>query len=372
LPTNGLRRTLCHCFAVVGVALFLVALSVAPVVGAAQATPPRPTRKLSPSEVLEVEKKVTGSPGDLEARERLLKHYLTERGDTARAARARHVLWIVANAPEAEIAGRPEARLIKGIDSESYAEARALWLGHLASNPQNLKILTNAAQFLLLNDRAEAEGLFKRGTEIEPANPRWNEKLAELYMLEAQRPDSADPGAAVKALAQYEAALATGSPRARVLAQAAQCALWAKDDAKAAAYASELLASVGGPAARADGDAIHDGNRILGHVALNAADIEGAKRHLLESAKTPGSPVLNSFGPELTLAKDLLAKGERETVIQYLESLPRFWQGRQEAIDQWVILIRAGKTPDLNRFAARPAGPPASPPSRSSSLPHQP
>jgi hypothetical protein len=152
--------------------------------------------------------------------------------------------------------------------------------------------------------------------------------------------------------------MAAGSPRAGVLAHAAQCGLWAQDDTKAAAYASELLAGVGGPAARADGNAIHDGHRILGHVALNAADVEGAKRHLLESAKTPGSPVLNSFGPELTLANDLLKKGEPDTVIQYLESLPRFWQGRQEAIDQWVILIRAGKAPDLNRFAARPlAGP---------------
>jgi hypothetical protein len=349
--------------AVVGTALSL-ALSVAPAVGATEPARPRPTRKLSPSEVLDLEKKVTESASDLEARGRLLRHYLTEWGDTARAARARHVLRIVANAPEAEIAGRPEAGLNKRIDTESYAEARALWVGHLESNPQNTRILANAAQFFLLNDRGEAERLFKRSAQIEPANWRWNEKLGQLYELEAQRPDNADPDAAKKALAQYEAALAAGSPRAGVLAHAAQCALWADDDATAAAYASELLAIVGGPAGRADGDAIHDGHRILGHVALNRADVEGAKRHLLESAKTPGSPVLNSFGPELTLANDLLKKGERDTVIQYREILPRFWQGRQEAIDQWVILIRAGKVPDLNRFAARHSAWP-----RSSSVP---
>jgi len=55
----------------------------------------------------------------------------------------------------------------------------------------------------------------------------------------------------------------------------------------------------------------------------------------------------------LTLARDLLAKGERQAVIQYLESLPRFWQGRREAIDEWAILIRAGQDADLNRFLAR-------------------
>jgi hypothetical protein len=54
-------------------------------------------------------------------------------------------------------------------------------------------------------------------------------------------------------------------------------------------------------------------------------------------------------------------------VFQDLESLPRFWQGRQEAIDEWVILIRAGKTPDLDRFRARRALTPVPPPQLQSS-----
>ena len=189
----------------------------------------------------------------------------------------------------------------------------------------------------------------------------WNEQLARLYRLDAQRPDTTDPDAARKALEQYEAALAAGSPPQGILANAAECALWVGDDTKAAGYASDLLEGVG-EKGWPDGDAIHDGHRILGHVALKAGDVEGARTHLLESAKTPGSPVLNSFGPELTLARDLLAKGERQAVIQYLESLPRFWQGRQEAIDEWVILIRAGKTPDLNRFRARVSSAPSTTP----------
>jgi hypothetical protein len=320
-----------------------------------ESSKPRPPRTLSPAEVEAFEKKVADNPNDLESRERLLTHYFTERDDTVRAVRARHVLWVIANAPEAEIAGRPEAGFHKGIETERYAEARGLWLRQVEANPRNAKVLANAARFLLLDDRVEAEGLFKRGAEMEPGNFRWNEELAHLYELEARRPNTTDRSAASKALEQYEAALAAGSPRSGVLANAAQCALWTGADAKAAAYASELLARAEDAKGRPDGDAIHEGHRILGHVALDAGDIEAAKRHLLESAKTPGSPVLNSFGPELTLAKDLLAKGERQAVIQYLESLPRFWQGRQEAIDEWVILIRAGKTPDLDRFRARMA-----------------
>ncbi len=368
-PASGFRRNPGHRFGIPSATLLLVALSLpvspvesqepASVSNKADVSRARPPRKLSPSEVEEFEKKLVDNPNDLESRERLLIHYSTERGDEARAVRARHVLWVIANAPEAEIAGRPEAGFDKRMEPESYAEARALWLRQVDSNPRNAKMLAHAAGFLLLDDRSEAEVLFKRGAEMEPRNPRWNVQLAHLYELQARRPDTTDPEAAKKALEQFEAALRTGIPRSYVLADAAQCALWAGDDTKAAAYASELLAGARDPTGRADGNAIHDGHRILGHVALNAGDIEGAKLHLLESAKTPGSPVLNSFGPELTLAKDLLAKGERQAVIQYLESLPRFWQGRQEAIDEWVVLIRAGKTPELDRFKARRADSPA-------------
>lgn len=380
--TNELRPTLWHTFAVFGATLTLIAFSLAaPAVESQEqaaaraktdASRPRSPRKLSPLEVEDFEKKVADNPNDLEARERLVTHYFSERGDAVRAVRARHVLWVIANAPDVEIAGRPEAGFHKGIDTENYAEARALWLRNVESNPRNPRIIANAARFFLLDDRPEAEGLFKRGAEMEPGNPRWKVQLAHLYQLQARRPDKTDPAAAKKALEQYEAALGAGSPRSEVLANAAECALWAGEDTKATEYASELLRPVGDPTGKPDGDAIHEGHRILGHVALKAGDVEGARRHLLESAKTPGSPALNSFGPELTLAKELLAKGERQAVIQYLESLPRFWEGRQEAIDEWVILIRAGKTPDLDRFRARRASSAASAPPETTSPPNQP
>jgi hypothetical protein len=101
------------------------------------------------------------------------------------------------------------------------------------------------------------------------------------------------------------------------------------------------------------GNAVHEGHRVLGHLDLKAGDVEAAKKHPLEAGKTPGSPQLDSFGPELTLASDLLARGEREAVVEYLRQISRFWKGREEALEEWIILIQAGKTPELNRFRAR-------------------
>ena len=51
------------------------------------------------------------------------------------------------------------------------------------------------------------------------------------------------------------------------------------------------------------GNAIHDGNMILGRIALRHNRIDESKACLLEAANTPGSPQLDSFGPNMGLAK---------------------------------------------------------------------
>jgi hypothetical protein len=93
------------------------------------------------------------------------------------------------------------------------------------------------------------------------------------------------------------------------------------------------------------GNAIHDGNLVLGRIAVMQGRIEDAKRFLIEAGKTPGSPQLDSFGPDPGLAKDLLERGERETVLEYFQLCSRFW--KDEQLEQWSRAVKAGKTPDL-------------------------
>ncbi len=57
------------------------------------------------------------------------------------------------------------------------------------------------------------------------------------------------------------------------------------------------------------GNAIHDGNQFLGLVRLRQGDIEAAKEHLLAAGLSPGSPQLDSFGPSMVLARELLERG---------------------------------------------------------------
>ena len=109
------------------------------------------------------------------------------------------------------------------------------------------------------------------------------------------------------------------------------------------------------------GNAIADANQVLGQIALSKGDIKEAKKHLLASADSKGSPQLDSFGPSFVLARELAEKGERETVIAFLDSVARFWANpddRTEAnsksiasehlkqLESWKEQLRAGTVPD--------------------------
>ena len=117
---------------------------------------------------------------------------------------------------------------------------------------------------------------------------------------------------------------------------------------QARAYAMELLALL--PESKDNwnyGNAVHRANLVLGQVALTEGRVDEAGRFLLEAGKTPGSPQLNSLGPSMKLAEDLLKIGERDVVLQYLENCRGFWGGGDGKIERWEQEIRAGGIPDF-------------------------
>jgi thiol-disulfide isomerase/thioredoxin len=63
-----------------------------------------------------------------------------------------------------------------------------------------------------------------------------------------------------------------------------------------------------------------------------------------------GSPQLNSFGPDWKLAAELLAHGEKDAVLTYIDLCRKFWKTGASRLDSWVSSIRAGGLPN---FSAR-------------------
>ena len=93
------------------------------------------------------------------------------------------------------------------------------------------------------------------------------------------------------------------------------------------------------------GNAIQDGNLVLGRIAVREGRLEEAKQYLLAAGKSKGSPQMDSFGPNMSLAKDLLEKGERDTVLQYFELCRKFWTMDYGKLDDWRQEVKAGKIP---------------------------
>ncbi len=95
------------------------------------------------------------------------------------------------------------------------------------------------------------------------------------------------------------------------------------------------------------GNAIHQGHLILGHVALIKGDVERAGAELLAAARTPGSPQLNTFGPNCALARDLLTAGQIEPVLEFLEACGTFWTMDFGRRSKWMTQIREKQVPDF-------------------------
>lgn len=95
------------------------------------------------------------------------------------------------------------------------------------------------------------------------------------------------------------------------------------------------------------GNAIHDGHEVLGLVLLRQGRLDEAEEELLLAGDTPGSPQLDTFGPNLMLAKELLEQGRTAAVLPYFDKCRRSWKMERGRLDQWTKDAEAGRTPDF-------------------------
>lgn len=139
---------------------------------------------------------------------------------------------------------------------------------------------------------------------------------------------------------------AKASARNFALPELAKAAVKANALDKATDYSNEMLSS--DKKAWNFGTMIHDGNMVLGMVALRQGNMEQARQRLIEAGKTPGSPMLNKFGPNMLLAKEMLEKGEKDVVVEYFSLCKSFWKSKAEILDLWSAKVREGGIPNFS------------------------
>lgn len=311
-------------------------------------------RYLSEEAAKQLEQKLSKNPDDLSQRTKLLGYYELKsfESDKARKKRQRHILWIIKNNPDDQIAGLPSCHLDPFIDGKVYNKARKLWLKQTETFKKNTSVLGNAANFFIIYDEDLAETFLKNAQNIEPNNPEWSERLGHLYSLgNKSKDEKLRKEASLKALNQYENAykLTVDDPnRFYLLSELAEQSFEAGDIESASKYSTELLSKAAHYKNDWNyGNAIHIGNIILGRCALKSGQLEKAKEYLVLSGKTPGSPQLNSFGPNMILASEVLEQGEREVVIEYFQLCAIFWKGGTSKLKNWTLTVKNGGTPDL-------------------------
>ena len=304
--------------------------------------------KLTAAQAETLEHQLAQNPQSLSARAQLLGYYyLTGSNDPEK--HAEHVLWFIRNMPESEVLGGPLAQILPRLNPDDYLEAKAEWLRLIEERPHAVVPLQHAAGFFRMRDPALSVTLLERAEALEPANPHWATELGRLHWREAHnRFRGSDVTGAARALADFERAFALSDTagRANLMPDLAVTAFIAGDHRKARSHAEAMFAAI--PPNPRGGKYIHYGNLVLGRIALSEGDLEEAGARLLAAGRTEGAPLRTFGGPDMALAKALLERGETQTVLRYLELCLDIWERGQEDLQDWIVLIEAGRIPDFD------------------------
>ena len=313
---------------------------------------------LTSAEVEALEEQLQDDPTDMLARTRLLGYYGDQtryREPAPRARLASLLLWLIHNEPKSEILGtRPMS--MWGLDAyenpDAYVEAKRAFLAYLEEEPNDPTLLRYTTDLLGMQDRPLAIELLERGKSRDSSDLSLARKLAYMYYWQGRRGlNGPSLEAARKAVDEYDRVLELDGETSSkgYLKYAAEAALFVNDLEKAGEFAHLMLGD-----ARPDspdyGDQFHFGNITLGKVALAQGDVQGAASYLLLAGSTPGSAQLKYSGPDTELAKQLLEKGEQDSVLRYLDQCASFWERGQDKLREWTILVRAGQVPSFRRY----------------------
>jgi tetratricopeptide (TPR) repeat protein len=303
---------------------------------------------MTEQEAAAAEAHVAENPTDLETRHKLLGYYKVHMSEAMVERKSDQVLWFIRNRPEDPILATAYADLQMPLEYKTWELAKAAWEEQIEAMPKNPRVLTNAARMAMRKEREMVTDLLQRACDLEPDNPEWKRRLAGVYEFRGFIENRLDDHKLAYVAWKDVYKLVGEQERLRMLPKMAMVSLRATEYDEAKEWADKAMASVEVLAPRnLHGEAINAAHNVYGRLALLADDIEGAKRHLLASAETPGSMRLNNYGPNLRLAQLLAVRGQRETVIEFLNACSVFWVAGRGEIEEWIRVLKDGDTPDF-------------------------
>jgi len=308
---------------------------------------------LSEEDGAALEGRLIADEKDVDARVRLVGFYFLRFSPENHRRRAEHLAWLAQHRPDIGLGGY--GYIAEEQAPEGHEATRRAWVAAAAQGDADVRVLENAASFLGFYRPEEAEPLFRRAAALEPMHGEWRTCIARTLTKRAEWAD--DP----EERRRYARAAVEELEIALILAREDWIALGVRIDLTEAAVLAEDWDRARETAERVlvdnetstrtfqYGNAIHWANIALGQAALARDRLAAASEYLVRAGKTPGSPQLNSFGPDRDLARALLERGERTAVLTYLADCARFWEGNEALLETWRTAIERGEPTQLER-----------------------
>lgn len=142
----------------------------------------------------------------------------------------------------------------------------------------------------------------------------------------------------------------SGDSRFEVLANYVNAANNAEQFEEAESPAKDILHEANSVIPTIDGGyALHEAHTLLGRLALKKGNLALAKEHFRQAGQVPPSPRLRALGPNMSLAKDLLEKGDCNDVLDYLQNISKLWNDdlAKKSSSEWMSNIVSGQMPDF-------------------------
>jgi tetratricopeptide (TPR) repeat protein len=306
-------------------------------------------RRLSDDAAKQLEASLALHPDDVGAHAQLIG-YFYDRAAAAPQRRLAQVVWMIRHRPADPLT--PAYGPVNPLsDGPGYAAASAAWDEQVSAHPTDTAVLADAAAFFDNGtDTPKAQDLLRRAIDAEPRVAAWPARLARSLERQADRQPDQAAVLCNQALALRQMAYKLTPDRAdrfHVLTGTPMDAYRGGDLISAKRFASDLLQAADDfPDDPGHGEAVHKANIVLGEVALHSGNTDRAEEYLAAAAKVSSSPALATAGPDVGLAKELLAKGERTPVRDYLLACQSWWTAGHDRLARWVATLDAGGTPD--------------------------
>lgn len=257
--------------------------------------------------------------------------------------------WRIQHYPELSmLTGTPE-------DPRTVAALWPAWREQLARQPDKAEVLGSLAEFVQFQDQELQHALLLRCQKLQPDNTRWTLALRQYDEVQEVLSLKPDPEREQK---RWEAAqVKLADPKTASLedlSDGIQRAVQLDHREQAVGWSKRLLerTSLGKPDWNT-GNLQYLAHQSLGEMAGRAGDFALAGQELLASARVPSSPQLSSFGPGVQLAGELLQRGQKDVVLEYLELCQALCPTRKVEFAHWAEQVRAGKQLDLKESAPR-------------------